>query len=477
MAQTDQAEESAGSETIADFQTLKAEAVEFIDAGEIEKACATLGEAAEAPDSTRYLDENIWLYRRLGDLHRVLDEEQEALDAYREAYRLDPRRREVLEPLAELGTSLDANEEAADALRALLVHHREELSEERRAWVHRTLGAHYESNDELERARHAFEKALQNAPDDQRALTGLLRVVGAVGEPNDVIDVRRKLIKSLDDQKARSMALVAMGDDWRDTFNDPWRALDTYEEALGEDYRNERALESIATVARQIGDWRRVSRAYFTLARLTDEPEQKAEWLIKSSKVAREQLWEPEKALNGFRRALELDPTRLDAFKEVTSLLVDAEDWTQLEAAYLQLIAANQERDDADERLLTVLWQKLGDLYAGHLGQRDEAITAYDRASDLSPRNAALHERVIELAEESAEHADLALEHLRELRRIDPSRLELLERIGRVFLRREEIDPAYCHFRTYDFRGGHLSQKARNFVERLESPMVRVPSR
>jgi len=470
-------ESAAQVATVTDFSALKADVAAQIESGEIDAAIARLQRVGEEPDATRYLEDNIWLYRQLGDLCRAFDREAEALNAYERAFALDPRNLAVLEPYARLLLQEKEGGAAAEVLRALLLHHKSELDAEQLAWAYRSLGAHYEASEALEKARHAYEKALLHNAEDPRALTGLLRVVGAVGEPGDVIEVRRKLIKSLDNASARSMALVAMGDDWKQTFNDAWRALDTYEEALEEDPSNTRALESIAKVAREIGDWRRLSRAYFTLHRLAETPQEKANWLIESSTVARQELWEPEKALAGFRMALELDPTRLDAFKVVTALLVDAKDWEGLEVAYMQLIAANQEVEDPDPKLQIVLWQKLGDLYLKHLKRPGEALTAYSQASELFPNSFELHEKVVELAEGNAEHADLALSHLHAMNELDPAKIDTYERIGRVLLRRKEVDTAYLYLRTYQYLGGELGEHAGSFVAKLNSPMVRVPKR
>lgn len=472
-APQDSSEPAAQPAAVTDFSAFKAEVLAKIETGEI----ARLEQVAQEPDATRYLEDNLWLYRQLGDLCRAFDHDAQALDAYGRAFALDPRDLAVLEPYARLLLQDKQGGAAAEVLRALLLHHKSELDAEQLAWAYRSLGAHYEASEALDKARHAYEKALLYQAEDPRALTGLLRVVGAVGEPGDVIEVRRKLIKSLDNASARSMALVAMGDDWKQTFNDAWRALDTYEEALEEDPSNTRALESIAQVAREIGDWRRLSRAYFTLHRLAETPQEKANWLIESSTVARQELWEPEKALAGFRMALELDPTRLDAFKVVTALLVDAKDWEGLEVAYMQLIAANQEVEDPDPKLQIVLWQKLGDLYLKHLKRPDEALTAYSQASELFPNSIELHEKVAELAEGDAEHADLALSHLHAMNELDPARIDTYERIGRVLLRRKEVDTAYLYLRTYQYLGGELGEHASSFVARLNSPMVRVPKR
>lgn len=465
------------TENVVVFTQLKADISALIESGDIDAAIGHLQQAEEQPDSARYLDENIWLYQKTGELCAAFDREEDALNAYERAFALDPRNLDVLEPYARLLLRENEAGAAAEVLRALLVHHKNELDVTQLAWVYRSLGVHYEGIEALEKARHAYEKSLLHDAEDPRALTGLLRVVGAVGEPGDVIEVRRKLIKSLDDATARSMALVAMGDDWKKTFNDAWRALDTYEEALEENPTNTRALESIATVAREIGDWRRLSRAYFTLHRLAETPQDKANWLIESSTVARQELWEPEKALAGFRKALELDPTRLDAFKVVTALLVDSKDWEGLEIAYLQLIAANQDLEEPDEKLLTVLWQKLGDLYLHHLERPGEALTAYDQASELAPRSFELHQNVVDLAEGQAEFADIALEHLHAMNELDPTQIETYKRIGRVLLRRKEVDAAFLYLRTYQFLGGELADKAETFVGRLKSPMVKVPAR
>jgi tetratricopeptide (TPR) repeat protein len=460
-----------------DVAALREEVEGYVEAGEHARAIDALMTASETPDATRFLDENLWLYKKLANLCRAFDREDDALEAYARAYELEPRDLEVLQPYAELLVTVGREDEAADVMRSMLLHHKRDIDEHTLGWVYRRLGINYEENDAPEKARHAFEKALIQSPDDQKALTGLLRVVGAVGEPNDVIEVRRRLIKSLEEPHARSMALVAMGNDWKKKFNDPWRALDTFEEALAEDPENTKALESIASVAREIGDWRRLSRAYFTLSRLADTDEEVAEWLIKSSFVAKEELWEPEKALAGFRRALEHDPTRLDAFKQVTSLLVDAKDWDGLEAAYLQLINANLELDNPDSRLLAVLWQKLGDLYINHLGREEEALTSYDQATEFQPQNVQLHDQTATLAEDKPDHADVAIRHLERIRELDQTRIDTFDRIGRVLLRQKKVDPAYCHFRAFRAAGGQLDGKAKQFVDRLSRQMLEIPRR
>lgn len=458
----------------AEFSAVRKEIQQLIESGNHQDAIARLQQSAQEPEDIRSLEENLWIFCQLGDLCRAFDRENDALAAYERAYQLDPRKRSVLQPLSELLLAQKRSEEGIQVVQSLLLHHKGDLPEDELCQIYRRLGALHEAADEFEKARHAFEKALEYQPGDPQALTGVLRVVGQIGEPSDVVEARLKLINSLDNAQARSMALVALGDDWQSKFNDPGRALDTYEQAVSEWNGNQRAIERIADVAREMNDWRRVSRAYFTLSRLAgDDSVKAADWLIKSCFVARDELWEADKALTGFRKALELDPGRLDAFKALTSILVDTQDWEGLEVAYVQLIGANQERENVDPKLLVVLWQKLGELYRLHLNRIDDAVFAYDQASQLMPDNVELHEFVVELTENNTDTLDLALTHLEALLVRSDNRARVLERIGRVYLRKKDVDRALCIFRVLAYTGHPLDERALGFVKRYESPIVR----
>lgn len=472
-------EEEANDEylELVDLSKIRDKYQEFIEAGELEHALSLLDQFARWPDSTRYLDDNLWLYQRIGDLNRALEREDLAIEAYARAFELDPRELAVLQPYSELLFHHGLNEEGIKVVQALLLHHKRSLPTRELVTIYRQMGSFYEGLDDGERARTAFEKALEQDPGDTQSLAGLLRVVGEVGEPLDVVRVRQKLIRSLDDPRARSHALVALGDDWVYAFNDPGRALDVYEQAVIEFRENATAIERLARVGSEVGDWRRVSRAYFTLSQLADTPEDEADWVIRAAVVARDELWEADKALAGFRKALDLDPTRLDAFKAVTSILVDAKDWEELESAYVKLITANVDAGNEDPKLMGVLWRNLGDLYKKHLSREGDAIFAYQQAAAYLPQAYALHESVVELAESSGSHLDTALEHLQAMRRIQPDNHEVLDRIGRVHLRQKNVDRAWCTFRALAYRGASLDEKAQSFVERLDTALFRPVTR
>lgn len=458
---------------LVDFSTVRARVEEFLRAEEHEHALELLDQMARWPDSTRYLEDNVWMYETLGRLRHAQGNVEGALAAFGRGFELEPRERSLVESYADALFANDQFEDGLKVVQQLLLHHKRSLPADELASIYRRLGSSYEALGHFAKARTAFEKALEQNMNDQQALTGLLRVVSEVEEPMEVIRVRQKLVKSLTNPAARSMALLALGDDWVNEFNDPGRGLDVYEQALAEDHQNKAALERIWRVGSEVGDWRRVTRALFTLADVSQEPTERAEYIVRASQVARDELWESDKALEGFRTALELDPTRLDAFKAVTSLLVDSKKWEDLEAAYLQVINANVEAGNDDPRLMAVLWQKLGDLYSMHLHQDDQAVVAYGQAAERLPDNIHLHAAVAKIAEGHEDFYDKAVLHIREMMRLSDHDANLLERLAKVYLRMKQVDRSLCVFRVLEHTGFDLDEKAKGFVSRFDTAMFR----
>ncbi len=468
-------EDDDDADSLLDFGKVRPQIMAVVERNEYWEALQILEQISRFPDITRHVPDNVWLYRMIGDLaHRTGDDDR-ALEAYETAYGYDPRELELLQPYAALLLSGDRSKDALRVLQSVLLYHKRDLDHDGLLALYIQMGMCYEDQQKWGKARISYEKALEHTPGHRDALEGLLRVVIRNDTPSELVEVRQRIIQSLETSTERSNAMLALGDDLIGRLNDPMRGMDMYEQAFNEDPENREAVERIARLAREQEDWRRVSRAYFTISRMTEGPQEEAEWLIKASLIARDQLWEPEKALGGFKRALDLDPTRLDAFKIVTSILVDTKDWEGLKQAYIDLLSALQKQENVDNNLLVVLWQNLGELYLTHLENKREAIIAFDRASQLLPQSAELHEKVAGLAEKEPEFFDNAIVHLKALRILNPNEDALLDRIGRVYLRKKEVDQAYCIFRALAYRGAVLDDKAAAFVERFQKPIYKAP--
>ncbi len=461
------------SEELVDLTVARTKVREFCDAGSPEYALTLLDQIARWPDTTRYLDDNLWLYRQMGDLLVTQSAPDDAMSAYRRGYELDPRDLGILKPYSDLLFESNLTNDGVKVVQSMLLHHKHDLGTTELSAIYAKLGVLFEAEEEYAKARSAFEKSLENTPTYNDGLEGLLRVIGQVADPVDVIRVRQKLINSLEDPKSRSVALVALGNDWVNEFNDSGRALDVFEHAVLEWKENEEALSRIATVGAEIGDWRRVGRAYFTLSELADTQEGKAEWIFRSSIVARDHLWEADKALNGFRRVLQLDPNRIDAFRAITSILFDAKDWEEVEASHLSYISILMEQPDASPELLSILWEKLGDLYEGTLLRPDDAIFAFSQCSHYRPEDIQIRQSIIALTEVHEDHYDKAVDQLRALYNGNINPEQTLERMGKVFMRMKSFDRALGVFRAMQILNFKLDAKTHAFVEERNTTMFR----
>ncbi|MFB6265289.1 MAG: tetratricopeptide repeat protein, partial [Bradymonadaceae bacterium] len=425
-------DEAGGGEELPALEDIRA-LIEEADGG-VDDWVDELDAHAERPDRRRDLEENVWLYRTLGLARRRSDVEESGADAIRRAYELDPTDDESIRVLAETVVDREASEPSQsveiELLERALALGEHALDRSRRSELAAFLAERLEEQGEAERARSAYLEAADAAESDERA-AGMQRAARRTGEDStDELAARRRAVEELGDPEPRAEALVELAMFWREERDRPRRAIDVLEEARRETPDDPSILEEIAELARALEDWEEFYSAAAAAARHTEGAE-RVDWLIEAARVAREELRRPERALRGYRRAVELDPARHDAFKQVTAILVELEDWRRLEEAYLDAIELNRESDEARAELIAVLWNNLGDVYRQHLDRPEEALEAYEEALALSPRNLDLREKAAETAREAGAE-DAELEHRRVLWRADTERLDDLVRSGEL---------------------------------------------
>ncbi len=461
-----------------EFDSARAQIEQALDADHTGEALQRLEAIVESEDVSPPIDDELWVYRTLAELYLQRDRFEDALDAYRRAFRLDPRDRDILQSLTSLLFDVDAELDGeTDLLEAILVHARASLDTSMLARIHRRLGARYVEADDSDQASAHLRRAAQCVDSDREAMQALLQSWRVTGDPFDALETREQLIEAFDDPEASAEAYVELGDEWRERFDRGRKALELYERAA--DFApTDEVWEHIRTTAESLDDAdESLYRAHLTLAERADGDEARAEHFTAAATVARDELWSPERARRALERALEIEPDRFEAFQSLVSMLEDAEDWSRLERAYRHVIDLNRQRQSPDDDLLAILWYQLGEVYRRYLDQPRDAIEVYREASTLFPDNPKFHEAIVNLVESTHTDAEVAEQHLRALYRIDASRTDVLKRLGRLYLRRESLDPALCHFRAYEALGGSLDDQEASLVERFETGMYRSPDR
>jgi tetratricopeptide (TPR) repeat protein len=262
------------------------------------------------------------LFREIGEIYERDGDESAALDAYKDADRLVPGKREVLEAIARLSQKTAGMEEdalaALEAACALAVDPAERAPMLLRAAKLATM-------INWDKAQDLYERALQDAPDSIEAIDGLVVLLRDRGHLSEAVTL---LVNSSD-----RPALAAERSRWLTDAGDYCVALgDTdwgkqlYRDARVADPQNAKAGVALVELCRDTGSLVELVPILDDLCRTTDDPGRLRGYLIQRSKVARE-LGDQTGARAALWRAVDLDPADLQSKRELGEMLFEAQQW------------------------------------------------------------------------------------------------------------------------------------------------------
>jgi tetratricopeptide (TPR) repeat protein len=420
---------------------------------DLDKKKSELQELAAEDDSTRPLDDNRWLYSSLAELYRDFNEPDRAIEAFEKAFRFEPRDPEVLLPYVELLVDRDYTAKAAEVLKHILIHVKNDLSQDQLSWIHQKRALHFEQQEKFERAKYAYEKAVQHAEDSSEALQGLLRIARKIGDDTEVIDIRKRIIDQHDSPEKKANLYLELGGDWQTQLNDLPRALQAYKKAHLDAPEATEPLERIVDVAQKLQRWEEATEAALERSRLANEDAEKADWLIQSAYLYKRKQWRPETALYLFRQALDLDPTRLDAFEALSAIKRDSQDFSELEALCRELIEKNQKVENPDEDMLATLYDTLAEIQQTELDQLGAALEAVEKAARYAPRSSSIRQNAVAIAEE-LDNLESTIQHLRNLVQLSSNKASHLGKLTGYLLDAEKDHEAAYAYHAYRSLGG-----------------------
>ena len=274
------------------------------------------------------------LLRELAQIHeRELGDPTSALDAYREADRLEPDRPDVLESLARLTIAAGASEQ--EALDVLERSARAIVDPKLRANVLVKAGE-LAKLENWDRAQSLFEAARRDDPDLAEAVDGFVPLLRDRGQLADAITL---LLAGADRpalQAHRSRWLTDAGDLCVALGDTDW-AKRLYLDARVADPTNYKAGAAVVELCFDSGQLVELAPILDELCRITNDPNKLREYLLQRGKVA-QHLGDKTGARAALSRVLDLDPEDASSRQELATLLYEAGLWAKARSAIEALL-------------------------------------------------------------------------------------------------------------------------------------------
>ncbi|MGM0556432.1 MAG: hypothetical protein ACQEVA_08665 [Myxococcota bacterium] len=340
------------------------------------------------------------LLERLGTIHEeVLEQPEEAIDAYHELLDVNPESSAAFESLERLYEKLERWIDLSDILRRRAGATFEE--DERVETLERLAVVYEEKLDDIVEAINVYNEILSSQPDHVGAITSLERLYREDARWNDLADILRQKLMSpaVETDADRNETELELAEVLRGELFEVEQALDLYRSVLARSPGNERAVEALEELAED-ENWapqiEQDLQEYYSSQRKWDDlvdlyemrseqsydPAEKSEYIEKVASVYRDGLNDRSDALDALARSWKLDPSRESVLEQFQSLVQVEGAWAQLADVYEDVLT-----ELSDPQRMLELRLELGELYRERLDDEAEAERHYREALNIDDRN------------------------------------------------------------------------------------------
>jgi tetratricopeptide (TPR) repeat protein len=382
-----------------------------------------------------------------------------AAEAYQQAMATAPRDMEAADALERIYTRL------ADYTNlVLLLQQKAEMTDalpEKRELGMRAAKIWEEVLDNPERAIDAYRQALALDETDGTVLENLERLFIRLERWSDLKDIYAKQAELATDPAQKKARLFVLGQVYDRELQDPARAIETYSSVLDIDPDDVEAMQALDRLYVQTERWYDLLSVLERETELSGSAAEVVSLRFRIGELWREKLNDPTRAVEAYKRVLEMDPTHEPTMRAIEGMMQGGEepiaaaevlqpiyesagDWDKVAVTYEVMIAHTQDPIRRVELLGIV-----AGIYERRLSNFDASFDAYCRAMRVDPANPEVIAHLDRMAEASGRWSELAAAIEAEIERVLDSQLqvEMLMRLARVYEEEtREVDKAIATF-------------------------------
>ena len=395
-------------------------------------------------------DEQHRLWLVFGECADHLKDDAKSIRAYLKATELDPQDLKSVMGLAAAYYRAQEWDNAFKYYQMVLVHHRDELGATDTTETLYRLGVIKRELGDRRKAVNMFEKALEEDPQHLPSLAAMVDIHEKQREWDQVVHFKKRILECTDDPDDRFRLYTEVGELWDEKLKNPAAAIDAYVEATAMQPDDHRVLHKLLALYMKSAQWESVVDTISRISEVDSRPEVRAKNAYTIGVILRDELKNPQAALEQFNIALDGDVSgQLKAFEAINKILTQQKNWKELERAYRKML--RRVTGSGDNQLEFNLWHSLGVIYRDRLRDLTAASEAFGMASRLQPDNMQEHQILAELYAMVPGRTQDAISEQQILLKDNPSDPHAYRALYKLYFDARAYDKAWCVAATLNF--------------------------
>jgi tetratricopeptide (TPR) repeat protein len=391
-------------------------------------------------------DEQIEIWRKLGELYELqMGQVDDAVDSYRHILEIDPSDILAIESLERIYEAYDRWDDLIEILnqKADATYDPDEMVEIR----FRIAQIWEERLDDIDNAVATYRDILAADQTHMPSLKELERIFMSHQRWEDLLGVYEQQLSLTHEPEQQVQIYSRQAALYEDAFEDVDRAIEAFNNMLMVEPEHLDAIQNLERLYRQHERWFDLVEALRRHADVTEEPDPQTatEVLNDLARVQRDQVNDPNAAIEAFTRSLHLNNEQAEVWSELATLFEDTANWANAIEAYQALIDLV-----ADQDYQVDVYNQIGFLYDANLQDDHSAEQAYRSALELRPTHepTLLALRDLYTRRENWQDAIRVLKQAEEGSRDLEKKADFLCAIGKIY--EHELDDAVSALHYYE---------------------------
>jgi len=254
-------------------------------------------------------------------------------------------------------------------------------SSEERARIQVEIAQVYERElRQDDEATAAYQEALEIDPSNREAIEALERLYTKLDRPAELLSIYDKTIELSSDYRERVSVLFRSASIWEDKFQNAANADACIDGVLAIDPHNVQAIRQLERLRRAQGRWEELVSVLERHVQLSTSAEEQSELAVAIGDVFYHQLRQVDRAAKQYDRALELNPTNVEAMHGLGTLYERSGNWPfslEMLQREAEVVGAGESAAELHYRMGKINEEMLVDVAA--------AKTCYLRAVEMAP--------------------------------------------------------------------------------------------